>query len=72
MADSEARTPDEIRQALAKEEALLEDVEHERAFLGKQTGQHIDTADFVRLDREIERRRERICVLREALSRGGG
>lgn len=68
MADYQAMTLDELQTALKKEEFLLDDVQQERAFLGKQSGMHINTSEFARIDRDIERHNERIAKIRETIS----
>lgn len=64
-------TLDQLNAELAKTKSLLEDAQHERDFLGRQSGQHINATEFQRIDRDIERYGEAITELEGLIAQKG-
>ncbi len=68
MADYSEMNKAELEKEFSKQKDLVVDMQHERSFLGKQVGMHINASEFARLDRDIERTEEKIKTLDEALA----
>lgn len=58
----------ELKTALTRAQALLQDATDERSFLGKQTSMHIKVAEFNRLDQDIEKFQARVTELEALLA----
>ena len=69
MADFESMSKEELETELTKQKALLEDVRHERSFLGKQAGMHINASEFARLDRDAETAEKKIQQLESLIEK---
>jgi seryl-tRNA synthetase len=72
MSDYGEMTIDELEKERAKKQALLEDIQHERAFLGKQAGMHINASEFARLDRDAEATERKIGEIEAAIAAAKG
>lgn len=72
MTETSEMSLEELQAELKKKKALLEDVQYERAFLGKQAGMHINASEFSRLDRDAEAAEKKIAELEEAIATKGG
>ncbi len=55
MPNFESMSHEELKAALERARALLQDATDERSFLGKQTSMHIKVAELKRLDQDIEK-----------------
>ena len=53
----------ELQEQHQRQKALLDDIRDERAFLGKQTGMHINASEFNRLDQEADKAERVIAAL---------
>lgn len=67
MTDIKEMSKEVLEKELKKQQMLLEDIEHERTFLGKQAGMHIKVSEFDRLDRDAEAKKRKIAELEAAI-----
>lgn len=61
----------ELEAELKRLTELKDDLNHEREFLGKQSGMHLGTGEFIKLDNEIEETEQQIEQVNQTLSKKG-
>lgn len=67
MPDYKSLTVDELTSELARLNVLLDDLRSEREFMGRQTGMHMSTSVFARLDQEMEKHEKSVAEIKELL-----
>ena len=57
-----------MKAELAKNQDLLDDAKHERDFLGKQAGMHINASEFAQIDHDIEKFEARVKEINDLIA----
>lgn len=68
MPNYETLNREELRVALTRARAFLEDAKDERSFIGKQTSMHIKVSELTRLDQDIVKFGGQVVQLEALLS----